>query len=159
MDSGVRERARDRIAGRSNEPGLGSALRRGGCAKLFEHERQPPPFPSQEEPPWTPSTPLAGRTSIVTGASSGIGRAIAAQLGAAGSHVFLIGRTTQAMEASKKKIEEAGGQARVIAADVRDVAQVQGFVDEYNTIRPHSSLGYRPPAPEAVQPKSAVGVT
>jgi len=63
------------------------------------------------------------------------------------------------MEASKKMIEEAGGQARVIAADVRDVAQVQGFVDEYNTIRPHSSLGYRPPAPEAVQPKSAVGVT
>ncbi len=29
---------------------------------------------------------------------------------------------------------------------------------EYNTVRPHSSLGYRPPAPEAVQPKSAAGV-
>ena len=34
------------------------------------------------------STGLAGKTAIVTGGSSGIGRAIAAQLGAAGAHVF-----------------------------------------------------------------------
>jgi Integrase core domain len=29
---------------------------------------------------------------------------------------------------------------------------VEGWRQEYNTLRPHSSLGYRPPAPEAVQP-------
>ena len=54
--------------------------------------------------------PLAGKTAIVTGASSGIGRAIAEQLGAAGAHVFLAGRTRAAMEASAKKIAEAGRQ-------------------------------------------------
>jgi NADP-dependent 3-hydroxy acid dehydrogenase YdfG len=34
------------------------------------------------------------------------------------------------MEASKKKIEESGGRASVITADIRDVAQVQGLVDQ-----------------------------
>jgi len=75
------------------------------------------------------SQPLSGRTAIVTGASSGIGRAIAEQLGSAGAHVFLSGRTAAAMEESKKKIEEAGGKASVVVADVRDVAQVRGLVD------------------------------
>jgi NADP-dependent 3-hydroxy acid dehydrogenase YdfG len=74
-------------------------------------------------------TPLANRTAIVTGASSGIGRAIAEQLGAAGAHVFLAGRTQSAMESSQKKIQEAGGQATVLAVDVRDPAQVQSLVD------------------------------
>jgi transposase InsO family protein len=31
---------------------------------------------------------------------------------------------------------------------------IEGWRHEYNTIRPHSSLGYRPPAPEAIQPRS-----
>jgi len=75
------------------------------------------------------SPSLSGRTAIVTGASSGIGRAIAERLGAAGAHVFLAGRTLAAMEESKKTIEEAGGQATAVTVDVRDVAQVRGLVD------------------------------
>jgi NADP-dependent 3-hydroxy acid dehydrogenase YdfG len=75
------------------------------------------------------STPLAGKTAVVTGASSGIGRAIAETLGAAGAHVFLAGRTKDAMEDSKKRIEKSGGRATVVALDVRDVKQVQGLVD------------------------------
>jgi len=39
-----------------------------------------------------PSAPLSGRTAIVTGASSGVGRAIARRLGRAGAHVALAGR-------------------------------------------------------------------
>jgi NADP-dependent 3-hydroxy acid dehydrogenase YdfG len=74
------------------------------------------------------SPSLAGRTAIVTGASSGIGRAIAEQLGAAGAHVFLAGRTRAAMEASQKKIEETGGRASVVALDVRDLQQLQDLV-------------------------------
>jgi transposase InsO family protein len=31
---------------------------------------------------------------------------------------------------------------------------IEGWRREYNTIRPHSSLGYKPPAPEAIQPGS-----
>ncbi len=77
----------------------------------------------------TASPSLAGRTAIVTGASSGIGRAIAERFGAAGAYVFLAGRTQAAMEASKKTIEESGGKASVVSLDVRDVKQVQDLVD------------------------------
>lgn len=77
----------------------------------------------------TVSEPLEKRTAIVTGASSGIGRAIAEHLGNAGAHVFLSGRTAASMEDSKKKIEESGGKASVVTGDVRDVAQIRSLVD------------------------------
>ncbi len=77
----------------------------------------------------TTSKPLEGRTAIVTGASSGIGRAISEHLADAGAHVFLSGRTASSMGDCKKHIEENGGHASVITADVRDVAQVRGLVD------------------------------
>jgi NADP-dependent 3-hydroxy acid dehydrogenase YdfG len=72
--------------------------------------------------------PLSGKTAVVTGASSGIGRAIAEKLGAAGAHVFLAGRTAAAMEDSRKTIETAGGKANVATLDVRDVTSLQGLV-------------------------------
>ncbi|MFI5365137.1 MAG: SDR family oxidoreductase [Candidatus Binatia bacterium] len=72
---------------------------------------------------------LAGKTAIVTGASSGIGRAIAERFGAAGAHVYLGGRTRAAMDASKAKIEAGGGRASVIALDVREPRQVQDLVE------------------------------
>lgn len=40
---------------------------------------------------------LSGKTAIITGASSGIGRAIAERMGAAGAHVVLAGRTADAV--------------------------------------------------------------
>lgn len=72
---------------------------------------------------------LSGKTAVVTGASSGIGQAIAEQLGAAGAHVTLGGRTRAAMEETVRAIEKAGGTARVVVLDVRDVAQVRALVD------------------------------
>ncbi len=75
------------------------------------------------------STPLSGKTAAVTGASSGIGRAIAEKLGAAGAHVFLAGRSAGPMEAAAKRIGEAGGRASVVVLDVRDPKQVQDLVD------------------------------
>jgi NADP-dependent 3-hydroxy acid dehydrogenase YdfG len=75
----------------------------------------------------TPS--LAGKTAIVTGASSGIGRAIAESLGAAGAHVFLAGRTRDAMDASCTRIAAAGGAGTAIVLDVREPAQVRSLVE------------------------------
>jgi len=72
---------------------------------------------------------LAGKTAVVTGASSGIGRAIAERLGGAGAHVFLSGRTLDAMRASQERIERAGGRATCVVGDVRDPAHVRGLVD------------------------------
>ncbi len=76
----------------------------------------------------TSAQPLTGKTAVVTGASSGIGRAIAEKLGSAGAHVYLAGRTAAAMDDSKIRIEAAGGRATPVVTDVRDTAQVQGLV-------------------------------
>ena len=75
------------------------------------------------------SQSLRGRTAVVTGASSGIGRAIAERLGGAGAHVYLAGRTLEAMEQSVKRIEQAGGGGTAVVADVRDLAQLRGLVE------------------------------
>lgn len=72
---------------------------------------------------------LKGKVAAVTGASSGIGKAIAEALGKAGAHVYMCGRTTAAMEASKAEIEAAGGGATLSAFDMRDVFAVQTFVE------------------------------
>ena len=76
----------------------------------------------------TSSVNLKGKTAIVTGASSGIGRAIGETLGAAGAHVFLASRSDAPLQESKKKIVEAGGQASTAVLDVRDVEQVQAVI-------------------------------
>jgi NADP-dependent 3-hydroxy acid dehydrogenase YdfG len=72
---------------------------------------------------------LGGRTAVVTGASSGIGRAIAESLGGAGAHVVLGGRTKQAMDESMTRITAAGGTAEAHVHDVRDVAEARALVD------------------------------
>lgn len=72
---------------------------------------------------------LEGKTAVVTGASSGIGRAIAERLGTSGARVFLVGRTAEPMEASKARIEEAGGKADVAVFDVRDPDAVHSLID------------------------------
>jgi len=72
---------------------------------------------------------LAGKTAIVTGASSGIGRAIAEALGAAGAHVYLSGRSAGPMEEVKKRIEQGAGRASVVPGNVREAAYVRGLVE------------------------------
>lgn len=85
--------------------------------------------PSDKEPTVPAPAELTGRTAVVTGASSGIGRAIAESLGAAGAHVVLHGRTEEAMQASAERIRAAGGDATVVIGDVRDPAAVVALVD------------------------------
>lgn len=73
--------------------------------------------------------PLAGKTAVVTGASSGIGRAVAETLGGAGAHVVLGGRTAEAMDQSVKRIEQWGSTAESLVGDIRDVAVARALVD------------------------------
>jgi NADP-dependent 3-hydroxy acid dehydrogenase YdfG len=60
-------------------------------------------------------------TVCVTGASSGLGRAIAEHLGSLGAHVFLMGRTAEPMELSAELIRAAGGRADVAVFDLADL--------------------------------------
>jgi NADP-dependent 3-hydroxy acid dehydrogenase YdfG len=72
---------------------------------------------------------LSGQTVVVTGASSGIGRAIAERIGASGAHVFLSGRSEPPMQESAAKILAAGGRATIDVGDVRDPEVVRALVD------------------------------
>ncbi len=63
---------------------------------------------------------LAGKTALVTGASRGIGRAIALMLAKAGAHVLALARTTGALEELDDDIRAAGGTASLIPMDLTD---------------------------------------
>lgn len=65
---------------------------------------------------------------LVTGASSGIGRALALRAARAGYAVFAIGRNTDALAALEEKIAEEGGTIVVDAMDVSDPANAPGII-------------------------------
>lgn len=65
------------------------------------------------------------RVVVVTGASAGVGRATARAFGEAGCAVALIARGRDGLEAAAREVEDAGGQALVIEADVADSGRVE----------------------------------
>ena len=58
------------------------------------------------------------RLVVVTGASSGIGAAVAKKLGAEGAHVVLVARRAEKLEEVAAQIEDAGAQASIVVADL-----------------------------------------
>ncbi|MET8519748.1 oxidoreductase [Nocardioides sp. NPDC004968] len=75
---------------------------------------------------WLPS--FDGRTIIVTGATSGLGRVVATQLGAKGARVVLAVRNVAAGEEVAATI---GGRAEVRALDLADLSSVRHFAEEW----------------------------
>jgi len=102
---------------------------------------------------------LSGRTILVTGATSGVGRDGAIRLGARGARVLVHGRDAERGQATVDAIEDAGGEASFHPADftdlekVRDLADaVKGATDEldvlcnnaglYTSYRGHTEQGF-----------------
>ncbi|WP_410662337.1 SDR family NAD(P)-dependent oxidoreductase [Amycolatopsis sp. lyj-84] len=72
---------------------------------------------------------FSGKVVIVTGATSGIGRAAAIAFAAAGAKVGFCGRREELGREVEREIRRAGGEAAYLRADVRVPEQVQAFVD------------------------------
>ena len=72
---------------------------------------------------------LTGKKALVTGASRGIGRAIAVGLGAAGADVALASRDAEQLASVQAEIEAAGRSAIVIPTDVSDADAVRAMVE------------------------------
>jgi len=81
--------------------------------------------------------PLRGQVAIVTGASRGIGKGCAIELGAAGATVYLTGRTLNegdaplpgTIGATAGEVAEAGGEGIAVPCDHRDDAQVEALFE------------------------------
>ena len=82
--------------------------------------------------------PLEGKIAIVTGASRGIGRAIALRLAEDGATLVLAARTAADLEKVAAKITEGGGKATCVPGDLRDadapVALVKAAVGAHGAI-------------------------
>ena len=64
-------------------------------------------------------------TALITGATSGIGRAVANQLAHSGIHVIVVGRNLERGESTIAQMRAVGGKADFIASDLRDAAGVR----------------------------------
>lgn len=62
---------------------------------------------------------------VVTGASAGIGRAAAVEFARSGARVALLARGVEGLSGARREVEEAGGEALVVATDVADAGQVE----------------------------------
>jgi len=87
---------------------------------------------------------LSGRIKdkvvVVTGASSGIGKATALKLASAGAKVMLVARGEEKLLDTKKEIEAAGGRSWIYSADVSDMASCDALVAK--VLKDHAGCDY-----------------
>ncbi|MEZ4467651.1 MAG: SDR family oxidoreductase [bacterium] len=79
----------------------------------------------------TPAQDLQGRTALVTGANTGIGRVTAETLAAWGAHVFLACRSEEKAVPVVEAIEAAGGRATFLPLDLGDFASVRACAEGF----------------------------
>ena len=70
---------------------------------------------------------LDDRVAVVTGASRGLGRAMALELGAAGAKLALVGRDQAKLDETAAEAAKAGAEAAVFLADVTSETQVRAL--------------------------------
>jgi NAD(P)-dependent dehydrogenase (short-subunit alcohol dehydrogenase family) len=73
---------------------------------------------------------IRGKVVMITGASSGIGKATAIKCGAAGAEVLLVARTPEKLEETKREIEEEGGTAHIHQCDLSNLDDVERMANE-----------------------------
>ena len=74
---------------------------------------------------------LSGRTALITGATDGLGRAVAERLAAEGASVLLHGRSRSRLDAAASEIRDAtGSEVRTYLADFAELAQVRRLAAE-----------------------------
>lgn len=90
-----------------------------------EEAKQPEPEPEPPAP-----KPGQGKTVLVTGATSGIGKATAARFADEGFRVIITGRRYERLEATQKELQEAfGAEVEKLCFDVRNVQAVQAAIE------------------------------
>jgi short-subunit dehydrogenase len=83
---------------------------------------------------------VRGKVVLITGASSGIGRATAVKVADAGATVLLVARSIEKLEETKEEITAAGGVAHIHRCDLADVEDVQRMAEEVLTYHGHVDI-------------------
>jgi NAD(P)-dependent dehydrogenase (short-subunit alcohol dehydrogenase family) len=80
--------------------------------------------------PRAPERRYEGKTAVVTGGGTGLGRAMALAFGLEGADVCVIGRRQEKLDETVESIRGGGGRAFGLAADVRDAARIEAVMNE-----------------------------
>jgi short-subunit dehydrogenase len=87
---------------------------------------------TQTETP--PPVDMTNRSGVITGAGSGIGRALAEQFGRRGARLLLVGRREQALRETASAVARAGGAAEVLGADITAEGAAEKVADTARTV-------------------------